>query len=206
MLKIPVFRQPKGSMLCGPYCAMMLYHYYGKRLSIKEVMKGVRPCKDGVWASNIGIGFIKNGFDAKLVQLRNNLFPPKYRKMGNNAILKDMKREIRKKDKHTPEIKWNIKFIEAGGKVEHRVLTLEDIKKALKQKNPPMMAIDRKVLYGKEVGFSGHYVIPVNFTKDNVTINDPSHKHGGIKTYPLNDFLYAFYSWKGIALFVKPRK
>jgi hypothetical protein len=206
MLKIPVFRQPKDSVLCGPYCAMMLYHYYGKSLSIKEVMKGIRPCKDGVWISSIGIGFIKNGFDARLVQLKNDAFPPKYMKMGNKAILRDMKKRVRKKGKHTPEIKWNIRFIEAGGKVEHRVLTLEDVKKAVRQGNPPMMAIERKVLYGKEAGLEGHYVIPVNFTKDEVTINDPSHEYGGIKTYPLDYFLFAFYSWQGIALFVKPRK
>lgn len=206
MLKVPLFRQPRGSVICGPYCAMMLYHYYGEKLGIEDVMKGLRVYRKGVFAANIGIGFVRNGFDARLVQMKTDVFPPSYRKLPSKAILEDLKKRIRNRDKSSKELRWNAEFIEAGGKAEHRVVLLEEIRKAIGEGHPPVTVIERKVLYGRGTGSEGHYVIPVNIAKGRITINDPSSRYGGIKTYPLKDFLFAFYSWQGIALFVKPKK
>lgn len=203
-MKVPVFRQPKDSFLCGLYCAKMIYHYHGKKLSTEDVLRGIGVYKRGVFASNIGIGFIKNGFDVTLVQLKTRMFPPSYRKMSNKDILEDMKKRVRNKDRFSKELRWNIKFIESGGKVEHRIVKMDEIKKAIDEGNPPMVVIDSRVLYGDKPGSAGHYVVPVRMTRDSVTINDPY--HGEARTYPLSDFIFAFYVFEGMVLFIKPKK
>jgi len=147
---------------------------------------------------------LKNNFDVTIFAFDSEYYPPKFRKISNKQILLELKK--RKPKKYIRYTKSLIKFLENGGKHKLKIVTIEDIKNAIKSKNPPILNIERKSLYGKGAGAKGHFVITSGFTKNKITINDPHYTYGGVKTYTPDQILFALYSWGGYVLFAKPKK
>ncbi len=130
------------------------------------------------------------------------LFSPEYRNKSQKEILIYLKKNISSMKNNRQIILNLIKFMESGGKIKIKLITLENIKNEIKKGNPPIILIERKSLYGKGIGEKPHFVIPVEISKNYVKINDPSWEFGGVKKYSPEKILYAFYRLRGIALFI----
>lgn len=203
-LEVPLFKQPKKSFLCGPYCLKMLYSYYGRTREIKDILSEIKFYRKGTNTSELGISLLKNGFDVTIYCLNSRNFPNEFKKMNSKEILAELKKIIRP----ILGIRFRrsmIRFLEEGGEFKSRITTIEDIKKAIESKSPPILTIERKSLYGDKIGDSGHFVIASGFDNKNIIINDPNHTYGGIKPYTYDEIRFALYSWRGSVLFAKPK-
>jgi len=207
-MKVPIYRQPKDSMLCGPYCLKMLYHYYGKRLSIDDILSGLKIYRVGTYATQLGTHLIENGFDVRIKCWDSRIFVQKHKKMKTKSVLNSLKNILDSGKKiegiSRRGFRFMVRFLEAGGKVELNYTKERDITEALKSGNPPILCIERKSLYGNEKGEKGHFVIVSGADKKNFIINDSGHGHGGIKKYPKEDLMFALHSYRGYGLFAKP--
>ena len=104
------------------------------------------------------------------------------------------------------KLKSTIEFLRMGGKLEARYTKMEDIAEAVKSRNPPIILIERKSLYGNDKGEKIHYVMVMDIDNKTMTIKDPDPVYGGLKRYPKDDIVFAFYSQRGFGLFPKPKK
>lgn len=205
-LKIPLYKQPKNSQLCGPVCLQMLYAYYKIPISFREVLKDVHVYKKGTYTSDLGISLLRHGFDVTLYFYDTRHFSPQCRGWSREEAIRTIETMLKIKKKNRQRLRRTLEFIKEGGKLKFDIVRINEIRKAIHSGNPPIICIDRKALYGKAEGVAGHFVIPVKITRNTITINDPSPFFGGVKAYNLNDFIFALYSWRGYVLFAKPNK
>ncbi|NPA76463.1 MAG: GNAT family N-acetyltransferase [Candidatus Diapherotrites archaeon] len=59
---LPFYRQKKGSVNCGPVCAKIALEFFGKPLSVPELLRFI-PVKDGTWAPWMYKGLTDLGMD-----------------------------------------------------------------------------------------------------------------------------------------------
>lgn len=204
-LKVPLFKQPKNSVLCGPTCLKMLYWYYGERLDLEDIKKEMRMYNWGTLITELGRSLLKHNFNVALTTFNTRWFPNTFKSMSSNDLKRYIIKKMHTSKKQKRLLKSMVSFIEEGGKLKVDIVTEKDIKKAIKSKNPPIICIDNKVLFGKKPGKRGHFVIPVGINKDKIVINDPHSKNGGIKSYDKNKIIFALYSWSASTLFIKPK-
>ena len=200
-----LFKQPKNSMLCGPYSLKMVLSYHGKTPSIKSILKDAPLYKEGTYIGDLGFCAIMNGFNAKIVLFDTSIMAPEYAKMSIKKMVEEMKKRKSMDKEEKKGLKAIIKFLKAGGKIEVRIIKMEEIKDAIKNKVPPILCIDRKILYGKGPGKKGHFVVASGFKRKKILLNDPHSRYGGIKDYDKEEILFALYSHGGKTLFISPK-
>ena len=204
MHKIPIFRQPEGSVICGPVCLKMLLHHHGIKMPVNEIVKNIKMHKKGTSPGELGKFLLKQGFDVTIANMDVTLFPSKLKNKNINSQVLSLKRKLDSLDSASKRMaKGLISFVESGGNVVMKVTTARDIKNLLSKGNPLIFRIERSSLYKvDELGDHGHYVLPVKINGDKITINDPQEEYGGIKTYRIEDLLFSLYSRRGYVISV----
>lgn len=219
-LDIPLYRQEPGTRYCGLYCLKMVYAYYGLQEEVRELMSEVQLIPTGVYVQELGHHLLRHGFRARLITKDTTRFPVIYGRLPPAEVLRGLRERLRaipEGEKEHIFFAGLLNFLEAGGELSLRIPTLEDIGQALARGHPSICSLDAKALYqwdGAEdpeeayrPGQGGHYVVVSGFTPDGaVRLNDSSSRHGGIKFYPKERFLYALYSFQGWVLRVEGRR
>ena len=209
MLKVPLYTQPPKSQLCGLYALKMIYAYYGIQKTIRELRKAIKLHSFGTYSADLGIDLLKSGFEVEFVVWDSRFFSPRYRKMTQRQIVFDLKRQIKKKKKWKDALTRFIYFIKAGGLLSPRIATLIEIQKAVKDRTPPIVCIERSSLYhtykDKLAKHRGHFVIPIAFKGKQAVINDPHPKNKKPISVDNNQLLFAMYSQRGYVLLIKPK-
>jgi len=116
-LRIPYFKQRK--MTCGPSCLQQVLSYYGKEITLDEILKEVKMSKYGTWTEYLGIYAIKHGFKAKLIYYNVYYINPSWFKLSKNKLIKKLQIVLKyEKDKIKKDgIVSLLDYLEANGKI-----------------------------------------------------------------------------------------
>lgn len=153
ILDVPKFKQKigKSSGSCGPSSIKQVLYYYGIEKSLKEIMKGMRLFDKGGTSADGSIGdyLLKQGFKVKIYTFDTRFFDPSWFKLGKKELLKKFRKcatVFRGFKKYTYQ--GFIDFLNDGGKIEFKPVSLDIIKKHLKSGRPLLAGVDDSLLYG----------------------------------------------------------
>jgi hypothetical protein len=217
---MPIYRQGRGTRSCGLWCLKMVYEYYGLLRDIDEIGAALHVMPSGVYAQELGYHLRLTGFHARLVTRDTTRLPVQYATMDTAAIRADLAARLEQtpptQEKDRIYLRGLIRFLDAGGAFEVRIPTLNDLDRNLAAGHPAICTVDVKALYEPDgahadddpadwfrLGPGAHYVVVSGLDATHVWVNDPSsRRHGGIRAYPRERFLYAWYSFQGYTLLV----
>ncbi|MBI4506443.1 MAG: hypothetical protein HY691_12975 [Chloroflexi bacterium] len=220
ILTIPIYRQGRGTRSCGLWCLKMIYEYYGRVREIHEISAALQMMPTGVYAQELGYHLRLSSFGARLITRDTTRLPVQYAAMDPAAIRDDLTARLERvppeRQKERIYLRGLLRFLEVGGEIEVRVPTIDDLARNVAAGHPVVCSLDVKALYEHDgahteedpadwlrLGPGAHYVVVSGVEGDRVWVNDPSsRRHGGIRAYPRERFLYAWYSFQGYALLV----
>lgn len=220
ILTIPIYRQGRGTRSCGLWCLKMIYEYYGLVREIDEISAALQMMPTGVYAQELGYHLRQNGFAARLITRDTTRLPVQYATMDRAALREDLAARLAhvapEHQKQRIYLSGLIRFLDAGGELDVRIPTLDDLARNIAAGHPAICSLDVKALYESDgahadddpadwfrLGPGAHYVVVSGVEGDHIWLNDPSsRRHGGIRAYPRERFLYAWYSFQGYALLV----
>lgn len=198
----------------------MIYEYYGLARDIDDIGAVLLVMPSGVYAQELGYHLRQSGFLVRLVTRDTTRLPVQYATMDSAAIRADLAARLEQtppqQEKERIYLRGLLRFLEAGGVFEVRIPTLDDLQRNLAAGHPAICSLDVKALYESDgahpdddpadwyrLGPGAHYVVVSGIDATHVWINDPSsRRHGGIRAYPRERFLYAWYSFQGYTLLV----
>jgi ABC-type bacteriocin/lantibiotic exporter with double-glycine peptidase domain len=198
--EIPLYKQPDKSNLCGPTCVRMIMAALGHKVSLKKITSEIPMRESGTSLANLGSYFLSKGYKAQISCLDTKNFNYAVANKNSEEQVQQMEVCIEKNGKNHI-IDDTMIFIKNGGKFSFKKTGIEKLKEYIRE-SMVICRIDAAVFYKerKAVREAWHVVIPIKITKNYITILDPSPKFGGIKKYPIDDFLIAFYSGKSYTL------
>ncbi|MBW2991467.1 C39 family peptidase [Candidatus Woesearchaeota archaeon] len=201
-LNLPIYRQAKESVDCGPVCLKMLLEYYGIKLSLKKLKSKIRVYKDGIYTAQLADFFLKNNFNVEIVTLNPKLFTKRDEKKKNidlvshfQKLLTDKETSKKLKEDDKRGIKYFIKFVKNKGKIKIKIPDEKDLKTEIKNKRPVIAILTTNFLLGKKPRFNLHYNVVTGIDKKYVYVNDPLWDYrGGKHRYLIKDFLFGLYA------------
>lgn len=201
---LKIFRQKKNSQLCGPACLALVFDLFGKKGSVSDVAKRLPISKEhGVGLFDLARVPLMGGYAVDLYGWDARHFPAAWRRMSQKRLRSVLKREHPKKGSWRKAL---LDALEAGARFFPRPIATSEIERQLKVGQRAILYIDSAVLYQHADGVWGHYVV-LQKTSSNVwTIFDPHWKYGGLKRYPKDLLLFAFYSVGGYCMFIYPKR
>src|SRR3989339_1809255 len=123
-MDIPVIKGETGQS-CGVACLRSVFSFYGKDVSEKDVLEHNKLKNNINWIYDLGFAAIKFGFKAKIIDYNYFIF-----KLGvENAADHLRGNSFAGSAKDAAESALG--FLDAGGKIEVRVFTLDDIKSCI---------------------------------------------------------------------------
>lgn len=191
-LKFPTRKQKKKSLHCCIVCLQMIMEYFGKKVSLEELLKQIKVYKNiGTWLADEGKVALKYGFDAFFCYHNSYILDRDTENLSEKDTdkLKKYLKDIKRKKCKEPgfkkrEIRKNIEYIGLGGKFSTRVPSLDLINRFLEKRIPVIVALNTNSLDGKPDKRSGHCVVIIGKEGNNYIINDPRLEHR--KPYKLN--------------------
>ena len=182
----------------------MILQYYGINTSLREMKRTLKLRKEvGTYIPQIGLLFMKKGFDTEIVIQNPFILTTKSRQMSPKQILKQIK-EIYSKDKRKKKrsrsrldsLEYFIKYLEAGGKIRVKVPGEEDIKTEARAGRPLIAGMTNWFMLSGEPHFNGHFVVVRGIDKKYVYVNDPINEpDADVKSrYPIEDFLFGVHA------------
>lgn len=192
-LQVPISRQP-DDVTCGPTCLHGIYEYFELGVSLEAVLSQVRMLPDGgTLAVNLGLHAIRQGLEAKIYTFNLNIFDPTWFKGSpkNSFLIEKLEAQLYHKsadDKLVHATKSYIKFLNAGGSIDMKDLTLELLHTYLSRDIPILTGLSATYLYQSMRDVSstnqpddvqgypaGHFVVlsGIDLTHSTVTVSDP---------------------------------
>lgn len=220
VLTIPIYRQGRGTRSCGLWCLKMIYEYYGLARDIHDIGSALQLMSTGVYAQELGYHLRQNGFNVRLVTRDTTRLPVQYAALDHAAIRADLEARLAQvppgREKEGIFFRGLVRFLDVGGRLEVRIPTLGDLAHNVAAGHPAICSLDVKALYDHDdehvdddpeswhrLGPGAHYVVVSGVDGEHVWLNDPSsRRHGGVRAYPRDRFLYAWYSFQGYTLLV----
>lgn len=176
---------------CGPTCLHAVYRYFNDHVSLERVISEVNMLEGGgTLAVFLGCHAIKRGYKAAIYTLNLHVFDPTWFEHDTGYMIERLKlRSKAKKDRRLSEaIKGYIEFLELGGEIRFRDMSIAVIKKYLTKNIPVISGLSSTFLYRsmREVGEtnteddvlgdpSGHFVVLVRYdrAKKRILLADP---------------------------------
>lgn len=231
-LAFDIQAQP-DEVTCGPTCLQALYHYYGDKISLKEVIRDVKKLRTGgTLAVMLGNHALKRGYKAHIYSYNLNIFDPTWFEQSPRKMVKFLKEQMefkKKRRKLRVVSQAYIKFLEAGGEFRYGELNEDLIKSYLKASIPILAGLSATYLYGtpREIPQfdiydsikgepAGHFVVLTGYDegKDVVYIADPMEPNplGKGQVYPvtfvrlINSIMLGIVTYDANLLIIEPKK
>lgn len=232
-LIVPQIFQDPGSVDCGLASLAMLLSYYNEPKSISELKKDIHVYDDlfnaGVIPAQIGTYLLTHGFAVELKCLDPHYFLNKDKDLSQRNLESLLKERIslenrifsgnKKSPDSTPhprrvrrnakyrarELNRHLEFMNAGGFLDLRYPTENDIRAELQEKRPILVNLTSRFLVAKRPWKNGHFNVIKGINKTQVHVNDPG-KDWGQQTYNINDYLFAIHNHPGGSLLKVKKK
>jgi hypothetical protein len=148
-LPFEIQAQP-DDITCGPTCLQAVYHYYGDKISLDQVIREVKKLKEGgTLAVLMGCHALQRGYRAKLYTFNLQIFDPTWFKLSAKAMQERLVRQMRAKN--SPRIrsasKAYLEFLRLGGTIRFEDLTASFIRGLLKRDIPILTGLSATFLY-----------------------------------------------------------
>lgn len=212
-LYVPLYIQPLDTPYCGLACANMLFGFYGQPPhQYDEMISKIHTTETGAWLQELGLLFLKEGFDAIIVAW-DPTFPNRFSKLK----FEDTQPELEQWRANTTVSGSHINkeglgsFFKNGGILIPQPVKMRQIADAIDNGIPSILNLQAGLLWQHSCDIEqkdgGHYVIPIAVEGEKVTIADPSWRPGigGIREYERDELMHACYSWSSGAIFVVPK-
>jgi hypothetical protein len=156
---IEVHQQP-DDVSCGPTCLQGVYGFFGRSLTLDEVIASVRRLDHGgTLGVLLGLDALRRGFAATLFTYNLDVFDPSWfgREPRPLAALLEEQMTHKRDRRFVATADAYVEFLSAGGEVRHRELTPSLLSKLVRAGAPPITGLSATYLYGceREV-FDGH--------------------------------------------------
>ncbi|HSC86829.1 MAG TPA: C39 family peptidase [Polyangiaceae bacterium] len=187
-LGVRVLAQP-GDAVCGPTCLHAIYRFFDHEVPISRVVDEIPPLPDGgTLAVFLGRHALKEGFAATIYTSNLQTFDPTwFRKDVKLAEKLRAQMQVKKDPKLRLACQAYLEFLEAGGKIRMRTLSLDLVRGLLDRGVPVLAGLSATYLYEcpRELpdgtpddvagSPSGHFVILQGYDADreHVLIADP---------------------------------
>lgn len=177
---------------CGPTCLHALYQYYGKNISLKGVITGVKKLKTGgTLAVMLANHALQQGYSATIYTYNLQVFDPTWFAHPTEKIIEFLQAQMKfkgKKRKLQVASAAYIKFLSAGGRIRYAELDQQLIKDHLTRGVPILTGLSATYLYGtpREIPQfdiydsikgepSGHFVVITGYDEEtsSVMVSDP---------------------------------
>lgn len=191
-----IYPQPDETS-CGPTCLHSIYNYYGDSIDLQSVISEVKALDaGGTLAVFLGCHALKRRYKSSIYTLNLHVFDPTWF-IGQGVDLKE-KLRLRGESRDDPRLRaavaGYIEFLELGGKIYFRDLTISLIKNFLYRSIPIISGLNSTFLYRSMREFNtgdvdvdddingdsqGHFVVLVNYErrKKRILIADPYKKN-----------------------------
>lgn len=192
--KFVILPQPDDTT-CGPTCLHAIYHHYGDKITIQQVIKECKALKEGgTLAVMLAIHALKRGYDARIYTYNLQVFDPSWFSEKNVSIETKLKLQMKKKKSKKLRLasKKYIEFFELGGELIFEDLTRALLRKYLLQKTPLLTGLSSTYLYRSKREYgkkcvaddlrgepTGHFVILHDYNREtkDIGIADPYAKN-----------------------------
>jgi len=191
----------------------MLFGHYGRApLSYDEISSKIHTTETGVWLQELGLLFLKEGFDAIIVA-----WDPTFPNYFSRLKSEDLQPELEQWRADTTVAGSHINkeglgsFFAYGGILIPQPVKMRQIADAINNDIPSILNLQVGLIWQHSCNIEqkdgGHYVIPIAVEDEKVTIADPSWRPGigGIREYERDELMHACYSWSSGAIFVVPK-
>lgn len=191
-IKLDLNIQPQpNDHTCGPTCLHAVYHYFGRRLSLEEVIRGVpRLPGGGTLAVLLACHALRLGYRARIYSYNLDLFDPTW--FGLPPADLAAKLEAQRRSKRGTRLRISteafLRFLKLGGELRFEDLNGALIRKYLNRSLPILTGLSSTYLYGcpREFGPAsqsddvrglptGHFVVLSGYNPRHrrVQISDP---------------------------------
>ena len=190
---LQILPQPDDTT-CGPTCLHAVYNYYGDDIPLFQVIKEVKGLDEGgTLAVFLGIHALKRGYSATIYTYNLQLFDPTWFRSGV-----DLAERLYRQAQCKPHGKLRLatdgylEFLDRGGKIEYRDISISLLKKFLTRAIPILSGLSATYLYGspREIVAtneyddilgepSGHFVVASRYDlrSRRVLVADPYRKN-----------------------------
>ncbi len=146
---------------CGPTCLHAVYNYYGDDIPLDEVISQVEGLDEGgTLAVFLGRHALRRGYSATIFTYNLKMFDPTWFHPGVDLAQK-LSEQLRHKHgkKQRQAARGYIEFLELGGKIQFRDLSISLLKKYLYQGIPVLTGLSATYLYRspREIGATNEY-------------------------------------------------
>lgn len=193
MIPIKILTQPDDTT-CGPTSLHAVYSFYGKSITLKEVINEVSYLEEGgTLAVMLGIDALKRKFKTKLYTYNLQVFDPTWFKDKKPDLIEKLKNQLKfKNNTRLQNATYSyIEYLEMGGEILFKDLNPSLLKKYFERNIPVLTGLNATYLYScarekmdsenKSVyddvqGYStGHFVVLCGYDseKKHVIVADP---------------------------------
>ena len=179
-LKVPIIKQKSG-VGCGAAAMSMVYKYFGKDISEKEIEKEIGGFnKSGSFVTDHALMAKKFGFTVVCYAYELEYFEPSDAKLSRKDFIKKTKTLIKKEKKRliAKELKSILRILESNINFKMEMPSLEVIKRNLDKKLPVIIPVNSVILFERKFGGKkdldmGHYLVLTGYQKEKFYYNDP---------------------------------
>lgn len=199
-LNVPLIQQAEGSADCGVACVAMLMKYYDIDISYDEIKKEIGVFDWGTVTPQLGLFLLRQGFHVEIVTLHPTLFTAySYFKTPEALIEHFENLQGKLKGKYDDEaLKYFVLFLKAGGTLNIKLPTIDDIQEEIKAKRPLISMLTHWFLFKSTFAprFTQHFNVITGVTKDFILVNDPDwgNPFGGKHEHLKDLYMYAIHA------------
>lgn len=191
-IKVPLIKQ-KHKMGCGATAMSMVYRYFSRDISEKEIIKKTGGLtKWGSFTTDHALMAKNLGFKVICYSYNLEYFEPKYTQISRANFVKRTESLIKKEKRayNKRELKSILKVLKSDIDFKMVIPSLDTIRKFLDKKLPVVIAVNSAVLFEKKEDLRiGHFIVLIGYEKDKFYYNDPD--SGKKKTISADKLIFA---------------
>ena len=152
MLKIEIQTQP-DDVTCGPTSLHSVYEYYADYISLEQTVNETKSVQTGgTIAPLLALHALKRGYHCLIYAYNIDIFDPtwfNHKKLNNQQLIEKLKLQLnyKRNSRIIESSEAYIHFLELGGIVSQKNLTVQLLKMIFKQKIPIITGLSATYLY-----------------------------------------------------------
>jgi len=213
-LDVPYIKQEKN--MCGPSSLQQVLEYYGRKISLKDILANVKMFPFGTPPPYLAIGAKKLGYKVRLISFDVNYVDPSWKNSPKNEIIEKLKKRLPtiKNRIINRRTKGLIMALESGVELDIKIPSEKILIKYMKRGIPPIITLSYNVLHDYKRKLNdklddvkglptGHYVVVSGYDDNNFIVTDP---FNGTLKVPKRKLLFSWFFLGGWILIVEPKK